>query len=119
MSLTQIFPNLDADRSADHLIHGPLGRTRLEIEDAAREEGPWPITEAHWKVIQFVRAHTRESSGPPALVRVARATGFRLSHLEQLFPDGVVRTVYRLTGLDLPTDIEPVCPYRVPWAQQN
>jgi sulfur relay (sulfurtransferase) DsrC/TusE family protein len=119
MSLTRPAPSLEADRLCDHAYWGPLGRISLEVEEAARVEGLWPVTEAHWKVIQFVRAYTRDRSGPPALVRVARATGFRLSHLGQLFPDGVVRTVVRLTGLDQPKDTAPVCPYRVPRAQQN
>ena len=76
--------------------------------------GPWPMTDDHWRVIQFVRAYSRDNEALPTLVRVARATGFRLKQVEQLFPRGVVRTVLQLVGLDLPLDLQTCCPLATP-----
>ena len=90
---------------------GPFGRTRLEVEEAAKLEDLWPMSDDHWRVIQFVRAYTRDNRRVPALVRVARATGFRLNRLEQLFPHGPIPTALRLLGLDLPFDLLPGCPF--------
>jgi sulfur relay (sulfurtransferase) DsrC/TusE family protein len=95
------------------LVRGPFGRSREELELAARQVGIWPVTVDHWQVIQFVRAFHRDYGDAPALVRVARATGFRLKRLDELFPGGVVRTVLHIAGLDTPLDLLSVCPFSV------
>lgn len=95
------------------LVRGPFGRFREELELAARQEGIWPLTEDHWQVIQFVRAFHRDHGTAPALVRVARATGFRLKTMEQLFPGGVAPTVMRIAGLDTPLDLSSTCPFSI------
>jgi sulfur relay (sulfurtransferase) DsrC/TusE family protein len=93
------------------VARGPFGRTRAEIEKAARTDDLWPLTDDHWKVIQFVRAYFRDNGTAPVMVRIARATGFRLRALEGLFPWGTVKTVLRLAGLTLPLDLQSGCPY--------
>jgi sulfur relay (sulfurtransferase) DsrC/TusE family protein len=95
------------------LIRGPFGRSREELEAAARQEGVWPLSDGHWQVIQFVRAFHRDHGTAPALVRIARATGFGRRKLEQLFPDGIARTVFRIAGLDTPLDLQSICPFSV------
>ena len=93
---------------------GPFGRTRSEIERVAREEEKLgPLNDNHWRVIQFVRAYYRDQGRPPALVRVGRATGYGVRRLGELFPCGVVKTVFRLAGLDLPLDLTMPCPWAV------
>jgi sulfur relay (sulfurtransferase) DsrC/TusE family protein len=106
VATSQAFPAL--------LVRGPFGLSREELELAARREGIWPLTVDHWKVIQFVRAFHRDHGAVPALVRVAGATGFRLTKLDRLFPGGVARTVLEIAGLDVPLDLRSTCPFSVP-----
>jgi len=92
-------------------VPGPFGRSRVEVEEVARATRLWPVSDDHWRVIQFVRAFFRDNGRAPALVRVARACGLGLRDLERLFPRGVVKTVFELSGLDLPLDMRGCCPF--------
>jgi tRNA 2-thiouridine synthesizing protein E len=61
-----------------------------------------PLTEEHWKIIEFVRAYyLRHGTGPP-VVKIGKATGFPPSRICELFPCGIARGAYRLAGLPRP-----------------
>jgi sulfur relay (sulfurtransferase) DsrC/TusE family protein len=98
-------------RTRSTFLPGPLGRTRIEIEEAAREEGIWPVTLDHWRVIQFIRAFYRDSGDTPPAVRIGRAANLSPRRLQELFPHGAVKTVFRLTGLGRELDRFEPCPF--------
>jgi tRNA 2-thiouridine synthesizing protein E len=61
-----------------------------------------PLTEEHWKIIEFVRAYyLMHRTGPP-VVKIGKATGFPPSRICELFPCGIARGAYRLAGLPRP-----------------
>jgi sulfur relay (sulfurtransferase) DsrC/TusE family protein len=66
---------------------------------AAEQCSLWPLSEQHWQVAHFVLGYYRRHSKPPAVVRVARATGLSSRRLFELFPHGPTRTVLGLAGL--------------------
>lgn len=61
-----------------------------------------PLTEEHWKIIEFVRTYyLMHGTGPP-VVKIGKATGFSPSRICELFPCGIARGAYRLAGLPRP-----------------
>jgi len=75
---------------------------RSTVESLAEKNNIGPLTEVHWKVIEFVRDFYATHGVGPAVVRIGRATGLSPSEICRLFPCGVVRGAYRLAGLPRP-----------------
>lgn len=86
-------------------LPGPFRHLQQKVERAAEEDGLRPLTRAHWRVIRFFLEYHDEHGRPPVPVRIGRATGFGAHQLHELFPDGVVQTICRLAGLELPADL--------------
>lgn len=62
-----------------------------------------PLTDDHWKVIEFVRGYYRETGTGPPIVRISKQTGLSSERICTLFPCGVARGAYRLAGLPRPS----------------
>jgi tRNA 2-thiouridine synthesizing protein E len=61
-----------------------------------------PLTDEHFRVLEFVREYYLEHGDGPPVVRIAKATGFSSHKICELFPCGIVRGAYRLAGLPRP-----------------
>ncbi len=71
-------------------------------ETLAKESGIEQLTEAHWRVIRFLREFYFNNGRAP-LNRVLRdGTGISLLELERLFPDGIKNGARRVAGLPNP-----------------
>jgi tRNA 2-thiouridine synthesizing protein E len=68
----------------------------------AKDNDIWPLSEDHWKVINFVRDYYKEYGQGPMVIKIARATGLDSKKICELFPCGVVRGAYRIAGLPRP-----------------
>jgi TusE/DsrC/DsvC family sulfur relay protein len=76
--------------------------TREMAEKLANRNDLGPLTEDHWKIIEFVHGYyLKHRSGPP-VVKIGKATGLSPSRICQLFPCGMARGGYRLAGLPRP-----------------
>ena len=61
-----------------------------------------PLSDEHWKVIEFVKCYYETYSTGPPVVKICKATGLSREEICRLFPCGVVRGAYRLAGLPRP-----------------
>ena len=61
-----------------------------------------PLTEEHWKIIEFVRTYYLTHGTGPPVVKIGKVTGFSPSRICELFPCGMARGAYRLAGLPRP-----------------
>jgi tRNA 2-thiouridine synthesizing protein E len=61
-----------------------------------------PLTEDHWKVIEFVREYYLAHDDGPPVVSIGKATGLSASRICELFPCGIAKGAYRLAGLPRP-----------------
>lgn len=86
-------------------LSGPFSSLQQKIERAARQDGLWPLTGVHWRVIRFFLEYHEEHGRPPVPVRIGRATGLGAHALHELFPEGVVQTICRLADLEMPADL--------------
>lgn len=75
-----------------------------EIAQALAEEiGITPLTEGHWKVIEFSRNDFAEKGEAPTLRRITKEGGIPTKELYQLFPKGPAKKVALVAGLGKPT----------------
>ncbi|BBO80732.1 sulfurtransferase TusE [Desulfosarcina ovata subsp. sediminis] len=68
----------------------------------AREAGLETLSEAHWRVLRFVRSYYLEEGKEPINHRIKLGTGMSIQEIQALFPDGMARGVKRLAGLPKP-----------------
>ena len=68
----------------------------------AAEEGVGPLTDAHWKVIEFCRKDGAETGKAPTLRRITSQAGISTKEMFSLFPKGPAKKVARIAGLGKP-----------------
>ncbi|MFH1690928.1 MAG: TusE/DsrC/DsvC family sulfur relay protein [Candidatus Eisenbacteria bacterium] len=76
--------------------------TKAIGEAIAAEQGLSPLTDAHWKVIDFLRKDTAEQGQVPSIRRIKNAGGIPTKELYALFPDGPVKKSTKIAGLPKP-----------------
>ncbi len=81
----------------------PAEWTKDIAVELAKEEGIDPLTEAHWKVIDFSRKSAESSGGAsPTLRTITNGCGISTKDLFALFPKGPAKKVARIAGLGKP-----------------
>jgi tRNA 2-thiouridine synthesizing protein E len=76
--------------------------TREMAVELAERNDLGPLTEDHWKIIEFVHGYYRKHRTGPPVVKISKATGLPHKRICELFPCGVARGAYRLAGLPRP-----------------
>ena len=71
----------------------------LEI---AKDEGIDPLTEAHWKIIDFCRKDGIATGKAPTLRTITTGAGISTKEMFSLFPKGPAKKVSRISGLGKP-----------------
>ncbi len=71
--------------------------------DFALTEGLADLTEAHWRVIRYIRSYYLQNDIAPMIRRLCKETGFKLSEIYELFPSGPAKGACKLAGLPKPT----------------
>ena len=68
----------------------------------AEELGIAPLTEGHWKVINFSREDFAATGEAPTLRRITKQSGVPTKQLYKLFPKGPAKKVAYVSGLGKP-----------------
>ncbi len=76
--------------------------SRTTAQALADEHEIGPLTDEHWKVIEFVQEYYEAYGKGPPVVKVHRETGLSSDEICKLFPCGMVKGAYRLAGLPRP-----------------
>ena len=71
--------------------------------DFAASEDVAELTEAHWKVIHYLRGYYLQFGTAPMVRKVCKETGFKLDQIYALFPTGPAKGARKLAGLPKPT----------------
>ncbi|MFH1762616.1 MAG: TusE/DsrC/DsvC family sulfur relay protein, partial [Gemmatimonadota bacterium] len=75
---------------------------RTEAQRLAIEHDVGVLTDDHWRVIEYVQAYYRAHGSGPPVVKVHKETGLSSADICRLFPCGMVKGAYRLSGLPRP-----------------
>lgn len=68
----------------------------------ASKEGIDELTEAHWKVVRFMRAEWASKGAAPSVRALSKTSGFSVKELYELFPKGPAKTAARIAGVPKP-----------------
>jgi len=98
---TEILPARKLDN--DGFLNEISNWNREMAHELARRNDLGPLTEDHWRIIDFVRKYYREHGEGPPIVKIGMATGMASRQICDLFPCGVARGAYRLAGLPRPS----------------
>ena len=60
------------------------------------------LTDAHWKVINFMRSDFKEKGQIPSIRRMKNAGGIPTKDLYDMFPDGPAKKAAKISGLGKP-----------------
>ena len=77
--------------------------TRDVARELAERNDLAPLTDDHWRIIDYVRAYYLEHGIGPPIIKISKATGMSSREICSLFPCGVGRGCYRLAGLPRPS----------------
>ena len=72
-------------------------------KDFANSEAIANLTEAHWKVIHYIRNYYVEFGIAPMVRKLCKETGHKLNEIYKLFPSGPAKGACKLAGLPKPT----------------
>ena len=72
------------------------------VPELARREGIDPVTDAHWKVIRYMRdEYAAKGTGPTVRV-LGKSSGVSVKELYQLFPKGPAKVAAKVAGIPKP-----------------
>ena len=90
------------DVNEEGYLTDPGQWTRAIGEAIAAELGIGPMTDEHWKVIDYLRKDTAEQGQVPSIRRIKKAGGIPTKELYALFPDGPLKKATKIAGLPKP-----------------
>ena len=87
----------------DGFLENPEVWNQKVAHDFASTEGVEELTEAHWKVINYLRDYYLQFGIAPMIRKLCKETGFKLNEIYALFPSGPAKGACKLAGLPKPT----------------
>ena len=87
----------------DGFLQDPQIWNETVARDFATTESVTGLTEAHWKVINYIRNYYLQFGIAPMIRKLCKETGFKLAQIYELFPSGPAKGACKLAGLPKPT----------------
>lgn len=87
----------------DGFLDDPTVWSETVACDFATVEGVDALTDAHWKVINYLRNYYLEFGIAPMIRKLCKETGFKLNEIYTLFPSGPAKGACKVAGLPKPT----------------
>lgn len=95
--------NMEIEIDEDGFIQEPEKWNQAIAEDLAKLEQAYPMSEEHWKVVNYLRDYYLKYEIAPPIRMLVKQTGFDLKKIYQLFPSGPAKGACKIAGLPKPT----------------
>jgi len=69
-----------------------------DIAAALAQEEEIALTDAHWKVLEFIDRDFQEKGAVPGMRRINKIGGIPTKELYSLFPDGPIKKAAKISG---------------------
>jgi dissimilatory sulfite reductase related protein len=93
----------EIDIDEDGFIQQPEGWTKEVAEDLAKNENAFPMSETHWKIVNYLRDYYAKFGIAPPIRMLVKQTGVDLKRIYELFPSGPAKGACKVAGLPKPT----------------
>ena len=97
-----IIASTEGELNDDGFFVNPEQWTEDMAPELARREGIDDLTDAHWKVIRFMRSEYFEKGTGPTVRALGKTSGVTVKELYQLFPKGPAKIAARIAGIPKP-----------------
>ncbi len=87
----------------DGFIQEPKNWNKAVAEDLAKIEEAYPMSEDHWKLVDYLRNYYLEFEIAPPIRMLTKKTGLDLKYIYQMFPKGPAAGACKVAGLPKPT----------------
>ena len=87
----------------DGFIQEPEKWDKAVAEDIAKTEEAYPMSEDHWKVVNYLRNYFLEFEIAPPIRMITKQTGIDLKTVYKLVPGGPAKGACKVAGLPKPT----------------
>jgi tRNA 2-thiouridine synthesizing protein E len=94
---------IEIEVDEDGFIQEPEKWNKALAEDLAKTENVSPMSEDHWKLVNYLRDYYVKFGIAPPIRMVVKQTGFDLKRIYQLFPSGPAKGACKVAGLPKPT----------------
>ncbi len=91
------------DIDAEGFLQEPEKWNKDVAEEFAKKEASGPMTEDHWKVVNYIRNYYLEYDIAPPIKMLLKSTGFDINYVNKLFPKGPAQGACKVAGLSKPT----------------
>ncbi len=92
----------DVELNDEGFFVDPAQWTEAMVPELARRDGIDDVTDAHWKVIRFMRSEYLEKGTGPTVRVLGKTSGVSIKDLYQLFPGGPAKVAARIAGIPKP-----------------
>jgi TusE/DsrC/DsvC family sulfur relay protein len=99
---TSTIADITIDLNDEGFFADPSQWNESMVPELARREDIEPVTDAHWKVIRFMRAEYLEKGTGPSVRMLGKTSGVSIKELYQLFPKGPAKVAARIAGIPKP-----------------
>ena len=94
---------MEIEIDEDGFIQEPEKWNKEVAEDIAKTEKASPMSENHWKLVNYLREYYLKFGIAPPIRMVVKQTGIDLKQIYQLFPSGPAKGACKVAGLPKPT----------------
>ncbi len=94
---------MEIEIDEDGFIQEPGKWNQAIAEDLAKVEQAYPMSEEHWKIVNYLRDYYLKYEIAPPIRMLVKQTGFDLKKIYQLFPSGPAKGACKIAGLPKPT----------------
>ena len=100
--MTMTMERLEVELNDEGFFVHPEQWTEEMVPELARREGLDELTDAHWKVIRFMRSEYLEKGTGPTVRVLGKSSGVSVRQLYQLFPKGPAKVAAKIAGIPKP-----------------
>ena len=94
--------NIAVDVDAEGFLEKPEQWNEDVATEIAHSAGIDPLSEAHWKVIHFMRDRFLATGQAPTIRTLGKESGVPIKELYQLFPKGPAKLAAKIAGIPKP-----------------
>ncbi len=97
------YEDLKIEVDEDGFIQEPEAWNEEVAKALASTEDVDDLTEAHWKIINYLRDYYKQFGIAPMIRKLCKETGFSLKEIYELYPSGPAKGACKVAGLTKPT----------------